>query len=80
VERCISDPNQAVRPASTERITVVDVQLLEHLSHGLALEAIARRMNLSERTVRRRIRRTCDELGVGTPVEAVVWAVRNGFV
>jgi DNA-binding NarL/FixJ family response regulator len=57
-----------------------DRRLLELLAEGLPLEAVARRLNVSERTVRRRIRSLCDRIGVGNPVQAVVWAVRVGIL
>ncbi|WP_328989431.1 LuxR C-terminal-related transcriptional regulator [Kribbella sp. NBC_01245] len=56
-----------------------DVQLLRLLATGLPVEAVARRLDLSERTVRRRTRAICDRIGVGTAIEAVVWAVRRGL-
>ena len=55
-------------------------RLLALLADGLPLEAIARRLNISERTVRRRARALCDRLGVANPVQAVVWAVRAGVL
>ncbi|WP_157550813.1 LuxR C-terminal-related transcriptional regulator [Nocardioides jensenii] len=57
-----------------------DVALLALLASGLPAEAVARRLGLSERTVRRRIRLICDRLGVTTTVEAVVWAARRRLV
>lgn len=57
-----------------------DVELLRLLAVGLSLESVARRLDLSERTVRRRMRSVCDRLGLGTPIEAVVWAVRRGVL
>ncbi len=57
-----------------------DLRLLALLADGHALDAIARRLNFSERTVRRRIRSLCDRIGVDTPVQAVVWSVRVGML
>lgn len=57
-----------------------DLALLSLLAAGASLELIARRLDLSERTVRRRVRRVCDRLEVGTPVEAVAWAARRHLV
>jgi DNA-binding NarL/FixJ family response regulator len=57
-----------------------DVRLLELLGRGLPAGSVARRLGMSERTVRRRTRAVCDRLGVGTPIEAVVWAARRGLI
>lgn len=57
-----------------------DVALLALLARGLSSEAVARRLNLSERTVRRRTRVICDRIGVSTTVEAVAWAARRHLV
>jgi DNA-binding NarL/FixJ family response regulator len=61
-------------------LQVSDVQLLALLADGLGLEVVARRLDISERTVRRRIRDICDRLKVATPVQAIVWAVRAGVI
>lgn len=53
-----------------------DLAILRPLSQGMTTDAIARELNISERTLRRRVRGICDQLGVRTPIEAVVWAVR----
>jgi DNA-binding NarL/FixJ family response regulator len=57
-----------------------DVELLRLLAGGLPLDAVARRLNTSERTVRRRVKSICDRLGVGSSIQAVVWAARRGLV
>jgi DNA-binding NarL/FixJ family response regulator len=58
----------------------LDVQILRELSRGRTLEAIARSIHLSERSVRRRTRRVCEMLEVEKPIEAVVRAVRSGVI
>lgn len=57
-----------------------DLELLRLLATGLPVEAVARRLDLSDRTVRRRTRAACDRLGFGTAVEAIVWAARRGLL
>ena len=57
-----------------------DVELLSLIARGLPLDAVARRLNTSERTVRRRVRSICDRLGCTSSIQAVVWAARQGLV
>jgi DNA-binding NarL/FixJ family response regulator len=57
-----------------------EVALLGLLAQGLPLDVVARRLRVSERTVRRRTRDICDRLGVGAPIQAVVWAARRGML
>lgn len=57
-----------------------EVTLLALFAEGLPLDIIARRLELSDRTVRRRMRSICDRLGLATPIQAVVWAARRGLV
>jgi DNA-binding NarL/FixJ family response regulator len=66
-----------VKSASLSR---EDIALLRLLAQGVPLDAVARRLRTSERTVRRRERAICDRLSVGTPIEAVVWAARQGLL
>ena len=65
---------------SEPELQAQDVELLRLLAGGLVTPAVARRLNASERTVRRRMRAVCEQVGVGTPIEAVVWAVRPGLL
>lgn len=60
--------------------TPEDLVLLSLLAEGHTLRAVARRLALSERTVRRRLHALTDELGVGSTIEAVVLAVREGHI
>lgn len=57
-----------------------DVEVLRLIARGLPLDAVARRMHTSERTVRRRVKAICDRLGFASSIQAVVWAVRQGLV
>ncbi|MET1071696.1 MAG: LuxR C-terminal-related transcriptional regulator [Umezawaea sp.] len=57
-----------------------DLAMLAFLADGMVVEAVGRRMELSDRTVRRRMRAVCDQLGVRTPVQAIVWAARRGLI
>lgn len=66
----------AVRPVLSHE----DVELLRLLAEGLPTETVARRLELSDRTVRRRTRAICDRLGVTAPVQAIVWAARRGML
>lgn len=57
-----------------------DLALLRLLAQGLPLDVVARHMRTSDRTVRRRAKGICDRLGVGAPIEAVVWAAKRGLL
>ena len=75
----MADPRPASSGLATE-LSHQDVELLRLLAGGLPLDAVARRVGKSERTVRRRVRGICDQLGVRTPIQAVAWAARQGLV
>ena len=60
--------------------TELDLEILSLLSQGLTTDAIARRVGVSERTVRRRLRSVADDIGVESSIEAVVHAVRAGLI
>ncbi len=66
--------------ALAAELTAQDVELLSPLAAGLPMESVARRVNASERTVRRRVRAICDRLGCATTIQAVVRATRQGLV
>jgi DNA-binding NarL/FixJ family response regulator len=60
--------------------TLADLEILRLVSRGFTSDAVARRVGLSERTVRRRLRAMGDEAGVGTTIELVVQAVRRDLI
>jgi len=66
----------AVRPSLTRD----DIEVLTLLAEGLPLSTIGRRLHLSERSIRRRLRLICDRLGCRSSIQAVVWAARRGLV
>jgi DNA-binding NarL/FixJ family response regulator len=80
VAQSVGTAEVAQSPSSGHALSREDVTLLKLLAQGLAIEVVARRLCTSERTVRRRIRGICDRLGVGTPIQAVVWAARQGLL
>jgi len=75
----MADPGPAPLGLATE-LSRQDVELLRLLAGGLPLDAVARRVGKSERTVRRRVRGICDRLGFGRSIQAVAWAARRGLV
>jgi DNA-binding NarL/FixJ family response regulator len=57
-----------------------ELAVLRLMAEGQTVESVARRLEVSERTVRRRTRSACASVGVGTTVEAIVWAVRRQLI
>lgn len=57
-----------------------DLELLREIATGVTTEVAARKLGLSARTLRRRLRVICDLLGVNSPIEAVVWAARRQLI
>jgi DNA-binding NarL/FixJ family response regulator len=54
-----------------------EIRILRLLAEGETVDVVARRLGVSERTVRRKTRSTCDKVGCETTIEAIVWAVRH---
>jgi DNA-binding NarL/FixJ family response regulator len=69
-----------MKPPGLNRLAADQLDILSLLAQGQTVEAIARRLNVSERTVRRRVRAVTVELGVDSTIEAVVWAVRQQLI
>jgi DNA-binding NarL/FixJ family response regulator len=72
----IEERRRADAEGASWRPSDLDIEILRLLSQGHTTNAIARRVGISERTVRRRLRTVADEFGVDSSIEAVVRAVR----
>ena len=57
-----------------------DLEILALLAEGHTVESIGRRLGVSDRTVRRRLRSIADDIGVDSTIEAVVHAVRGQWI
>ncbi len=57
-----------------------DVEIIRQIAAGRTTDAIGRRLGLSDRTIRRRLRAAADEVGVDSSIEVVVHAVRTGVI
>lgn len=77
-----SAPPRTTAPASTGEVELSadDLRLLAQIATGVTADIAARRLRLSARTLRRRLRVICARLGVNTPIEAVVWAARRHLI
>lgn len=62
------------------RLSDDELQLLAQIATGVTADVAARHLELSARTLRRRLRAICDRLEVNTPIEAVVWAARRQLI
>lgn len=62
------------------RLTDEERQMLALISEGHQMSVVARKLFVSERTLRRWVRNVCDKLGVESPVSAVAMAARHGLI
>jgi DNA-binding NarL/FixJ family response regulator len=56
------------------------LQVLELIAGGMSNKQIARHLAVSERTVESRLTRVFRFAGVSTRIEAIVWAIREGYI
>ncbi|ETK35424.1 LuxR C-terminal-related transcriptional regulator [Microbispora sp. ATCC PTA-5024] len=61
-------------------LTDEDLLLLAELAKGVTADRVGRSLDVSGRTVRRRLRGICDRIGVATAIEAVAWAARRRLI
>jgi DNA-binding NarL/FixJ family response regulator len=62
-----------------ERLTERERQVIALVSQGLANKAIARRLGVSEKTVKAHLTAVFSRIGVTDRTQAAVWALRNGI-
>jgi pimeloyl-ACP methyl ester carboxylesterase/DNA-binding CsgD family transcriptional regulator len=67
------------RAAAFPDLTPREREILELVAHGLDNDAIAARLDLSEKTVRNNITHIFDKLGIATRAQAIVRARESGF-
>jgi len=61
-------------------LTANQLQVLELMASGISNKQIARQLAISERTVESRLTRIFRFAGVKTRTEAIVWAMREGYL
>ena len=61
-------------------MTTEELTILTLMANGLTLDSVAIRVSMSPRTLSRRLRCVCDRLGVIHPIQAIVWAARQGLI
>ncbi|WP_332328047.1 MULTISPECIES: helix-turn-helix transcriptional regulator [unclassified Streptomyces] len=71
---------EAVRADGDQQPTETEYRLLDMLVRGLTDRAVARRLGLSERTVRRMVAHLMDRLGAASRFEAGARAVERGWL
>ncbi|MFV3303909.1 two-component system response regulator NarL [Pseudomonas sp. NY15181] len=68
------------RPKGIEELTDRERQILRQLSNGYSNKMIARKLDITEGTVKVHVKRVLHKLGMRSRVEAAVWAVENHLV
>lgn len=72
------DPNQ-VRDVGTADLTPREMEVLSLVRSGLANKQIARRLGISERTVKAHLTSCFQRIGVSDRTQAALWAERHGI-
>lgn len=73
-------PYRPVADASTQALTAREVEVLAMLAEGLGNKAIARRLNISEHTVKFHISSIFSKLNASSRTEAVILGAKQGLV
>ena len=64
-------------PSGSEGLTAREVEVLRHLRGGLANKQIARRLGISERTIKAHLTSAYTKIGVRDRTQAAMWAQEN---
>jgi DNA-binding NarL/FixJ family response regulator len=64
---------------TAEKLTPREREVLAAICDGLPNKLIARRLGISEKTVKTHLTRVFDRIGVRDRTQAALWAERNGF-
>jgi DNA-binding NarL/FixJ family response regulator len=75
-----SAPDDADEEAIDEPLTPREIQVLELLAEGLPNKAIARRLGISDQTVKFHVSSISGKLGAANRTDAVRRAVRRGLI
>lgn len=66
--------------SEARRVSRDDIRLLAVIATGAQITSVAGRLDISDRTVRRRVSAICEAINVKTMIEAVAWAARRGLI
>jgi len=58
----------------------IDIQMLNFLSRGIERKVICKELNITEKTLRRRLNRVRKILGIPNDISAVAEAIRKGII
>ena len=75
-----SEKDQEEEGAVVEEITAREAEVLRMLAEGLANKDVARRLGISEHTVKFHISSILEKLGAATRTEAVTLGIRRGLI
>jgi NarL family two-component system response regulator LiaR len=79
IERAKAHGRENTPTKISERLTEREMEVLRLAANGLGNRDIAERLQLSRRTVEGILRTIFNKLGVGSRVEAVLYALRKGW-
>jgi DNA-binding NarL/FixJ family response regulator len=76
----LSAPPRVMAPATAESLTPREIEVLGMLAEGMGNKQIARRLGISEHTVKFHVGSILGKLGAGSRTEAVTLGLRQGLI